>query len=377
MRNNSETDAARVRALSTNGCNLTERARHCPDETADLLPAGGVLASREGSSPLMIEEESTPPILIGGVLHPKLNNKPNLSLTGTGYDAFTVSVPLGIAEQLLHRSEAVETGFGTTGFKQSEKRICMGGDCYRRFDPHTASKAWGMEYESWEYKGQPSTRPIRDLQGQECKPTRIDIAFDFDCPEDYFPSDFEDSVLPFVNNKGIDINYAGKRLSHTVYFGSRKSERMIRVYRRDVKNPLLAAEGRNILRVELELKKDMCLAFWAHITEHGPDSGIVVAAAHVSQMLGVAPITHDGYLPPLLRTDEDTEAVQMLLQFIKQNSVMIEACRAAGIDTERLAREKIWKSAKNRMQMSRLAKKTRILSVSDAKSISAQVVALL
>lgn len=362
------TNAKEVRSAFVSTTTATTRERQ---------QVNGSLGEAEGSIDSAVGAEAAPPFLIGGVTRYYSKQQPYLSLSGTGFDALTVTVPLGSAELLMHASEAVEQGPQLRGFKASEKRICMGGHCWRRFNPHQSSKQWGTEYESWEYKGAPSTDPIRMLLGKPSKPTRIDYAFDFNCPDDFYPRHIEEMILENTQERGIEMHHSGNRETYTLYVGSRKSPRMIRFYRRDLKNELLALEGFSILRCELELKDEHALALWAHMSLNGPESAREAAAAHIAQMIGYAPCETDGKTPPLVREEEETEGVQMVLEFVKQNAVMLQACSVAGVDLSKLSAVKVSANNGNRNQRQRLREKTRALSVHEPARLEALVSAML
>jgi len=215
------------------------------------------------------------------------------------------------------------------------------------------------------------------LLGKPSKPTRIDIAFDFNCPEDFYPRHIEEMILQNTKERGIEMSHSGNRETYTLYVGSRKSPRMIRFYRRDLKNELLALEGFTILRCELELKDEHAVALWAHMAEHGPESAQKAAAAHIAEMIGYAPCETDGVIPPLLREEEETEGIQMVLEFVKQNAVMLQACSVAGVNLAKLSSVKVSANQGNRMQRQRLKEKIRALRVHEPSSIERIVEMLL
>lgn len=324
-------------------------------------PSAG-LPGTTGGPRLVDPISDTPPLLIGGVKQQIPNKGLDITLSGVGFDYLTVTVPSQTtAEILVHHSAFSDEGKPSTGFKNSERRECMGGFCWRKFEPHQPSKRWGKQYESWEYSGLASVTPLKLLMGHDCKPTRIDIAFDFCVSDELYPMDLEPLFLDHCESKGIDIEWKGKRLKQTVYVGSQQSERRIRIYRRDLKNMLLHEEGIHILRVELELKGDMALAFWRHMNAHGQQAAYEAASAHIAHMIGYAPIEAGWDLPEVLRSNEDADAYQMMFQFIKQNAVMIEACNRCGIDVFKLARSKVERS-KSRTTRHRLNQKVQVLA---------------
>lgn len=336
-------------------------------------------AGSPGSSggPRSVPSETTPPLLIGGVKQQIPNKGLGISLSGVGFDYLTVSVPSGTsAEILMHQSALDEPGRSSQGFKQSEKRICMGGHCWRKFDPQSPSKLWGLDYESWEYSGVTCVEPIRTLIDQPSRPSRLDIAYDFCIPhDDLYPMDLEPLFLDRCNERGIEIDWKGRRLKQTVYVGSDQSERRIRIYRRDLKNLLMAEEGQLILRVELVLQKSMCHDMWRHMRTHGIESAYRAGAAHIAEMIGYAPISADwDDLPEVIRTNEDAHAYQMTLQFIQQHAVMLTALNRCGIDVFDLAEKKI-DSSKSATARHRLNKKLDALATIDPAQLQRLVAA--
>lgn len=330
----------------------------------------------EADRPVVFSGEA-PPLLIGGVLQQNPNKRIDISLSGVGFDYLSVTVPSdNSAEILTHHSELEETGYPNQGFRQTERRVCMAGHCWRKFEPHQPSKQWGLSYESWEYSGQTCVTPIQLLKGHPARPSRIDVAFDFNVQPDLYPMALEPLFLDHCAEKGIDIEWKGKRLKQTVYVGSQKSERRIRIYRRDLKNPLLAEEGVHILRVELELKKDYAQALWHHIYRYGDQTAYEAAASHIAHMIGYAPIATGWDLPELHRTDEDAEAAQMILQFVHCNYGSLEAMRRCGLDILELARIK-YENTHNRMAESRLNKKVTTLAAIEPQRLHDLVAALL
>ena len=342
------------------------------------IEVGGVL-DEVGDSSSSELEKMTPPLLIGGVKHTYTeqagSKAPNISLSGVGIDYLTVTVPQATAESLLARTSEDEPGRGSQGFKQTEKRMCLGGYCWRKWNPVSSSKRWGTEYETWEFSGAASFDPARFLQDKECRPSRIDIAFDYDVDADFYPVALESMIEAHVDLIGAKIRYAGERKKQTLYIGSMKSDRMIRIYRRDEKNPLLALEGRHILRVELVLKGDHAEAIW-NVMRQDRSDGYPEAAAHVLAMIGYAPCEDVSSVPQLLRTDEDTEAVQMLLQFVTQNAIMLEALDICDVDLRSVVKAKIH-TTRNRLQKMKLGRRVRVFENVDSGRLTRQVVALM
>ena len=152
---------------------------------------------------------------------------------------------------------------------------------------------------------------------------------------------------------------------------------MVRIYRRDIKNPLLAHEGIRILRFELQLNKKTAHAFWAHMRLVGIEEAQKAAAAHMAALIGFSPLPEMTEVPPLIRTHEDTEAVQMLMTFVKQNAIMLEACNIAGIDVSDLAKHKNGCSRHPRKIKERLSSKLQLLANIEPHTLEETVKALM
>lgn len=322
----------------------------------------------DGGPSALPAPEDHPPLLIGGLIQQKPLQNANTNLSGIGHDWLTVSVSKQVADDLVALTDLDEPGSQMPGFARSERRICMAGSCTRRFDPHTRSKRWGLDYESWVYSGATARYAMDSLIRKDCKPTRIDIAFDFDVHPDTLPEDIELLIVQACEDRGLGLHHSGPRKGYTLYVGSRTSERMIRVYRRDLKDPLLALEGASILRVELELKGALCLAYWRDMAQSG-STGFEVASMHILDMIGYSPWDQLKHLPDVRRVDDETDATQMVFQFVRQNAVMIEACSLYGLDIQAMARLRLLDAS--RMQDCRLRKKLAVMSGMPAERLQA------
>ena len=106
----------------------------------------------------MSKIKANPPLLIGGSL--QIGNE-NFSgvLMDSHIDYLTVSVAPDTAKFLLsgNNTTLYQAGYGRHGFQSSEQRLCIGGRCWRRWQPTQSNNSlirqWG-DYESWEFDGQ-------------------------------------------------------------------------------------------------------------------------------------------------------------------------------------------------------------------------------
>lgn len=277
-------------------------------------------------------ERPDPPLLIGGLTPEDVGQ-----MSHVGVDFLTVTVPDMTARDLLGHSEQSEDGYAKPGFAKSEKRLILGGDCWRRWEPRQASQAWGHSYESWEFSGHSASWPSRFLRGRECRPSRIDIAWDFSVDETYTADTFHDAVFPWCEARGITTGIAGHAGVNTRYIGSRKSDRMVRVYRKDLEDAVLAEILGPTLRVELVLKGGHAAAFWQVWKLAGSEDEAWPAAAAVLQyMCGLA--ISPGEMPSL-EVPECKDESQRLLAFIEQHGATVTAFEAAGVPLVDLCRE--------------------------------------
>lgn len=313
----------------------------------------------------------TPPLLIGGVIYPKTERIEDRAQTNTGIDWLTVTMPPRVSLHLQELTRFDEPGRPTQGFSRSEKRHAIGGWCFRKMDPYAESKRWGLLYENWEFPGGSSSYYANELLGQPVKVPRIDLAFDYVVPSHFMPKDLEPAFIEYVKSRGMEPRYAGPSSSYTVYLGSSSSERMIRIYRRDLKNGALFEDDLHILRVELQLKGDMAQAYWDHAAANG-EHDFSVAAQHIRDMTGLLPIKQGEVdLPKLVQPIDDQDGIQAVFQFIKQNHGMIVACRQAGIDINHLAEAALERPTP--VQKSRLARRVQLLKSMEAFDIEMAV----
>lgn len=273
-----------------------------------------------------------PPLLIGGLTPEDVGQ-----MSHVGVDFLTVTVPDQTARDLMAESMPHEDGYGRPGFAKSEQRLVMGGKGWRRWEPHQVSEAWGRAYESWEFSGHAAWWPSRFLRERECRPSRIDIAWDFSVDAGYMSDDFAAAVKPWCEAQRITMGHSGHAGIDTQYIGSRKSDRMVRVYRKDLQDAVLAEILGPTLRVELVLKGDHAAAFWQVWKLAGSEDEAWPAAAAVLQyMCGLA--ISPGEMPQL-EVPECKDQAQLVLAFLEQNCATVTALVAAGVPVVDLCRE--------------------------------------
>ncbi len=253
-------------------------------------------------------------------------------------DWATMSVGPVAAKALVGWSELEEDGNAIRGFRRSELRKCLGGKVWRRYDPHQSSKRWGLDYESWESSGDGSGMVADFLRGQECKPTRIDVAFDFSCDE----SVTSDRVLEMFRSRaeevGFSIGVTGQDGVNTRYIGSIKSERRIRIYRKDLQDEVVSEFFGPIMRIELILKGDYAERWWASWSE-STVAGFDVASGVVADMTGYSMRDTNAELVEMVKP-EGSDPASSVSALLNQYGILIAACERAGIPLFDLAYER-------------------------------------
>jgi hypothetical protein len=187
---------------------------------------------------------------------------------------------------------SAEPGKAVQGFECSERyplaswapHLCM----WRRWKPRTASKAFGLEYESWEISGCSAVvleQILLEAPRLLARATRIDVAFDFACDEDLWPRHLEAEITSHAERRGFTIQYAGERDARTVYVGSRSAGRRVRIYRHDVKHGGTHPQ----MRIELELSGERYpRELWNRWDTRGGE-GLALARWHVGELIGCVP----------------------------------------------------------------------------------------
>lgn len=266
---------------------------------------------------------------------------------GEGIDFLTLSMGSQTAADLLAVTLPHDDGGRVAGFAQSEQRLCLGGKIWRRWDPHQSAKVWGNEYESWEASGFESQWLSKWAPGRDVRPSRVDIAFDYEVTDDVLSDrireSIEDPAHPGFTREGVSLGINGQAGTNTHYVGAFESERRIRIYRRDLLHAYLVQQvGHPILRVELQLKRAHARAWWdlwATDATNGTKHAYEAAAAHVYAMCGLVVRDVVGTVPNIVHPDASGNAGQAVFQFITQHVRMLKACHDAGVDLVSLTNE--------------------------------------
>lgn len=253
-----------------------------------------------------------------------------------GIDFLTQTLRTTAGRALAERYQHLEDGTPRPGFRKSSKWVVPGGYAWRRTDPISRSKRFGKAYESWEASGAASQHLADVFKAYQGAPSRIDIAFDFRVPSELLADHVIEHQAEYLERRRLALGIAGQDGRNTRYVGSKDSERRIRIYRRDFKDPDLVREFGPLLRVELVLKKRQAKALWCEY-RISRGQALAVAAAHVRDMLGLQLYGEWSEIPPLEAVPEQTRGAEMVYRFCAQNAVMLQAAKRLGIDVGALA----------------------------------------
>lgn len=257
---------------------------------------------------------------------------------GRGVDALTITVPLSTAAFLCTQTVMDEPGGSRAGFVRSEKRMCMGGFCWRRWEPRQECKAWGRSYESWDWAGSEAMPFAHVLRAHEGRPSRADVKWDFQCSPDLVPRDLAELVrgrcVAYLGPEPFEL--AGPERTCTVYVGSRKSDRFIRIYRKDLQDAAVKLMLGPVMRVEL-VQKDDCVRGWWSAWCEDEGRGYAAAAAVVEKVTGLRVQDEVGDVPELVMPEESDDVVK-LIQLVEQYGPTIAKYQAAGVPLLDLAR---------------------------------------
>jgi hypothetical protein len=260
-----------------------------------------------------------------------------------GVDFLTLSMPEAVGGLLVGETELEEAGSPRPGFKSSERRVCLGGSCWRRWEPHQPAKGWGLGYESWEWEGDAADGAAGRMRDRESRASRADVEFTYACEPGLTACQvvdaWRDPAKPEKTREGFVIGASGDEPWLTRYVGASSSERRVRVYRWDRKHLWLGGiEAPPLLRVELVLKGEHARSWW-RAYQGAVDEGRRVAAAHVHAMTGVRLVTGSLEVPER-EPDAVADVASDLFEFMEQNAGKIAAFEAAGVDVIGLARER-------------------------------------
>jgi hypothetical protein len=318
--------------------------------------AGGSAADRlANGSP----GEANPPLLTGGLLHP----------LSVAVDFLTVSVPDATRDRLALWTQSHEEGNGRRGFAHSEKRATLGGYCWRQWGPTVESKAYGSRYESWEWAGQVASPAASFLRPFEARPSRVDVAFDFECPASFRSDDLVPYYSAHAEARQISLGVSGQDGVYTRYVGSVSSSRRVRIYRRDLKDRAIASLYGPVLRVEVVLRDEVARAWWATWCECQA-KGYAAAAYHVAEMTGLR--VHDSTSEPCeVVMPEAADEAKQIATFIEQWGDRLHDWQRAGRNVLALAEDRSQRNG-NRM----ISRRRRLRRADMASRNAAEVMAM-
>lgn len=256
----------------------------------------------------------------------------------SGLDWLTVTVPTGgPSAQRLQLLPVDGPGASRVGFASSEARQLDGATVWRHSRPHQSHATLGRDFETWEAAGRTAHRLAELVDASEAQPSRVDVAFDHDCPSAYTSDDFAAAAAPVVAARRLTLGISGQDGVNTRYVGSARSARRVRIYRKDLQNPAFASVFGPLLRVELVMRSEFALRWWSlHAAD--PLGAQHAAASMVGQLTGFCPL-QCGHVPlPPLETPPATDAAQRLFSFVSQHGPLLEAAHDAGVDLVELAR---------------------------------------
>jgi hypothetical protein len=232
--------------------------------------------------------------------------------------------------------------FGAMGsFQRGERRACLGGEVSRRFDvrPSGASRRWGVEYESWEFDGSHADYWARQLADDAVKPTRIDVAWDFECGEDELACHAAQIVWDHAESIGVTLGVSGQGHYLTRYVGAACSPLRLRIYRKDIQSPQLVRLGLcgPLMRFESIHRDQQAARFWAAWVRD-PESAFAGAASEVQRLTGLCLQEGREELPAFVEP-EAVEPAGELFRFMQQYAGTIQAWADQGISIESAAEE--------------------------------------
>lgn len=277
-----------------------------------------------------------PPLLTGGLAVPTLP----LEVCSRGVDWLTVSMSSDMSHEIRNGPFVGRSlqNFSARAvkFECGERLMCFGGEVSRRWNPLQRSRRWSFDYESWEFDGSHADWWARQLPS-EVSPSRVDVAYDHRCPDDFLACDFAAAILPYLERRGITPGVSGEGSYLTRYVGAKTSPRRVRIYRKDIQAPALAVMGIGpLLRVELILREDHAKRFWLSWTQNGPEAAFRGAAEAIQHMTGWV-VQADAEPLPQLDVPPSIDFGQQVFEFLRQHGATLRAARANGVDLSDLA----------------------------------------
>lgn len=296
--------------------------------------------------------------------------------SGVGVDWLSMTLAAEVAAELVIQTELVEVGKGKEGFRQAERRAMMGGEAWRRFEPVTASRRWGLAYESWEWDGPSAGWPAEWCRGRDCRPSRVDVAFDFSVPDGVSADDVFESMREEVQRRELLVGISGQGGVNTRYIGGKESERRIRIYRKDLEDEAWALQFGPTVRIELILRGDVAEDWWDgwSISREG---ALREAAGHVFEMTGCE-VLADWEVPTgLQRVRESFEVAAAFKWVIRQYGAVLDVAFECGVDLVSLVAERAAKSGRaGRWRRDRLRRAVEAVGVEQLEQAIRSLLAL-
>lgn len=252
----------------------------------------------------------------------------------TSVDFLTITLGSGQVADLLAETVVSEAGHAVRGFGRSERRECLGGLCWRRWEPSQAASGFGHDYESWQFSGASSSVYAGRLAGRG-RPSRVDVAFDFVCDRRLYVRRFFRRIRSLVRPRVVP-EWSEKGDDATCYLGARSSDWRIAIYRKDVQQgPLWDEAFPPVLRIEARMGGDLARDFWAAWSREAA-AGFSMVAGRVESWLGVSVADEQSEWVEVVKPEEFDPA-QRLLAFFEQNGAVLDECRRAGVPVFELA----------------------------------------
>ncbi|MEX0701309.1 MAG: hypothetical protein WD069_04375 [Planctomycetales bacterium] len=163
----------------------------------------------------------------------------------------------------------------------------------------------------------------------ECRPSRVDLAWDFGCDDACTPDDVIGLIEPHAKSAGYVIGIAGQDGRNTRYIGSPTSPRRLRIYRKDWEDEYYARTFGPTMRVELILKGAHAAMWWL-VWAADAVRGWAVGVGHVYEMTGFV-LEREMQDVPAIKADPAVTAEVRLRRFAKQYGPTIMAYYEAGV----------------------------------------------
>lgn len=328
------------------------------------------LLLKRGSEPLFQEVQFAEKIGNTPVLLDLSLSKNRMSVA---VDWLSMTASVNACKLFEMETKFIAKGGKSSGYAMSNKRMLDGQICWQKIAPYMASPKYGSDqyrYESWEFSGAQAGHAWTISLGLEMlvvgkfgdknyepsypKPSRLDIAYDFECAEhettDYLCDLMRARIKEYNNAVSVhnekqrykkykikpmkdlwyDAQLKGKRGELTFYLPFLGAPRLVRIYRKDIQNPAACDDFGvpYILRIEMEMKEDWALKAW---NARKDDGHYAVAAHMVAELTGilVGSTVKGGYVG---NTKEVTCEATKLFNACMQYKAMMPMWAELGID---------------------------------------------